>query len=286
MKRPKTKILVDGGDPLETLHVKELLGFVDGQTTNPSLIAKNPHIRELVAAGHKLSSKEEMDEYKRNVQAISPLVGDAGVSIEVFADQTTTAKEMLDQGRQMYAWIPNAHIKYPCISEGLRAAGMSVKEGMRVNMTLCFSQQQAAAVYAATKGAREPVYVSPFVGRLDDVGQNGMDLVKNVKRMFSKGDGHVWVLAASIRSLKQQLYCFLLETELATVPTKILELWASSDMPMPGEGFQYEASGEPIPYEEIDLEQPSDAFDVQHELTRKGIEKFVADYRATLSRTA
>jgi transaldolase len=113
MKRPKTKILVDGGDPQETLHVKELLGFVDGQTTNPSLIAKNPHIRQLIAAGHKLSSKEEMDEYKRIVQAISPLVGDAGVSIEVFADQTTTAKEMLDQGRQMYAWIPKCIQKVP-----------------------------------------------------------------------------------------------------------------------------------------------------------------------------
>jgi transaldolase len=63
----------------------------------------------------------------------------------------------------------------------------SVKQGMRVNMTLCFSQQQAAAVYAATKGTKEPAYVSPFVGRLDDIGQNGMDVVKNIKRMFSKG---------------------------------------------------------------------------------------------------
>src|SRR6476646_7408575 len=106
---------------------------------------------------------------------------------------------------------------------------MSVEQGMRVNMTLCFSQQQAAAVYAATKGAKEHVYVSPFVGRLDDIGQNGMDLVKNVKRMFSKGDGHVLVLAASIRSLEHLLYCFALETELATVPAKTLELWASKN---------------------------------------------------------
>jgi hypothetical protein len=85
MTRPKTKILVDGGDPQETRRVKELLGFVDGQTTNPSLIAKNPHIRELIASGHKLSNREEMDEYKQIVQTISPLVGDAGVSIEVFS---------------------------------------------------------------------------------------------------------------------------------------------------------------------------------------------------------
>src|SRR5260370_42541823 len=84
MTRPKTKILVDGGDPQETRQVKELLGFVDGQTTNPTLIAKKPHNKELIASGHKLSNREEMDEYRKIVQTISPLVGDAGVSIEVF----------------------------------------------------------------------------------------------------------------------------------------------------------------------------------------------------------
>src|SRR5882724_2877757 len=83
MTRPKTKILVDGGDPQETRQVKDLLGFVDGQTTNLSLIAKNPHIKELISSGHKLSNREEMDEYRKIVQTISPLIGDAGVSIEV-----------------------------------------------------------------------------------------------------------------------------------------------------------------------------------------------------------
>ena len=286
MIRPKTKILVDGGDPQETRRVKELLGFVDGQTTNPSLIAKNPHIRELIASGHKLSNKEEMEEYKKIVLTISPLVGDAGVSIEVFSDEKTTAQEMFSQGQEMFSWIPNAYIKYPCTAEGLRAAQMSVKQGMRVNITLCFSQQQAAAVYAATKGTKEPVYVSPFVGRLDDIGQNGMDVVRNIKRMFAKGDGHVLVLAASIRSLEHLLYCFALETELATVPAKILELWANRNLPMPNKQFLFQSSGKSIPYEELDLEQPWGMFDIQHELTRKGIEKFAADYRATLSRPA
>src|ERR1035438_4536570 len=163
---------------------------------------------------------------------------------------------------------------------------MSVKQGMRVNITLCFSQQQAAAVYAATKGTKEPVYVSPFVGRLDDIGQNGMDVVRNIKRMFAKGDGHVLVLAASIRSLEHLLYCFALETELATVPAKILELWANRNLPMPNKQFLFQSSGKSIPYEELDLEQPWGMFDIQHELTRKGIEKFAADYRATLSRPA
>jgi len=286
MPRPKTKILVDGGDPQETQRVKELLGFVDGQTTNPSLIAKNPHIRELIASGHKLSSKQEMEEYRTIVQAISPLVGDAGVSIEVFSDEKTTAKEMLGQGTEMFSWIPNAYIKYPCTEEGLRAAQISVSQGIRVNMTLCFSQQQAAAVYAATKGTTQPVYVSPFVGRLDDIGQNGMDIVKNIKRMFSTSDGHVLVLAARIRSLDHLLYTFLLEAELATVPSKILEEWANNNFPTPDQQFEYKSSGRPIPYEELDLEQPWDAFDIKHELTRKGLEKFAADYRATLSRSA
>ena len=286
MTRPKTKILVDGGDPQETRQVKELLGFVDGQTTNPSLIAKNPHIRELIASGHKLSNREEMDEYKKIVQTISPLVGDAGVSIEVFSDEKTTAQEMFSQGQEMFSWIPNAYIKYPCTAEGLQAAQTSVKRGMRVNITLCFSQQQAAAVYAATKGTKEPAYVSPFVGRLDDIGQNGMDVVKNIRRMFSKGDGHVLVLAASIRSLEHLLCCFALETDLVTVPAKILELWGSKKFPMPDKQFQYKSSGKPIPYEKLDLERPWEAFHIQHELTRKGVEKFATDYRATLSRPA
>ena len=76
MNRPRTKILVDGGDPQETLQVKKLLGFVDGQTTNPSLIANNPEIKELLAAGRKLSEAEELAEYKKIVGEISPLVGD------------------------------------------------------------------------------------------------------------------------------------------------------------------------------------------------------------------
>ena len=254
MTRPKTKILVDGGDPQETRRVKEMLGFVDGQTTNPSLIARNPHIKELIASGHKLSNREEMDEYRKIVQTISPLVGDAGVSIEVFSDERTMAQEMFDQGREMFSWIPNAYIKYPCTAEGLRAAQMSVRQGM--------------------------------VGRLDDRGQNGMDVVKNIKQMFLKGDGHVLVLAASIRSLEHLLYCFALETELVTVPAKVLELWANSNFPMPDKQFQYKASGKSIPYEEHDLERPWETFDIQHELTRKGVEKFAADYRATLSRPA
>ncbi len=286
--KPKTRILVDGGDPKETLRIKSLIGFVDGQTTNPSLIAKNPEIQRLIASGHRLSSEEEKIEYKKIVQSISPLVGDAGVSIEVFADLDTSAEEMIAQGQEMFSWIPNAYIKYPCTHEGLRAAQMSVQEKIRVNITLCFSQEQAAAVYAATKGSNEPVYVSPFVGRLDDRGEDGMDLVKNIKKMFEQGDGHVHVLAASIRNLNHLLFTFALRAELATVPTKVLEEWAASGFPMPEQDFRYQgvdASGphlKTIPYKPLDLDLPWQSFNIAHELTDKGIQKFVADYQGTL----
>ena len=282
MNRPKTKILVDGGDPQETRQVKKLLGFVDGQTTNPSLIANSPEMKELLAAGHRLSETEEMDEYRKIVREISPLVADAGVSIEVFSDRRTTAEEMLAQGKQMYTWVPNAYVKYPCTAEGLRAAQMSVQQRVRVNLTLCFSQQQVAAVYAATNGTSAPAYVSPFVGRLDDIGQNGMDLVKNAKRMLARGDGHLLVLAASIRNLEQLLYCFWLNVDLVTVPAKVLTLWAENGFPMPKADFQYRSTARPIPYEELDLALPWETFDIAHELTTKGLQKFAADYRKTL----
>src|SRR5215467_1412006 len=280
--KPNTKILVDGGDPEETLRVKELIGLVDGQTTNPSLIAKNPEVMHRVESGHRLTEQEEAAEYRKIVQAISPLVGDAGVSIEVFADLNTTGDEMLKQGREMNSWIPNAYIKYPCTAEGLKAAQRSVAEGIRVNMTLCFSQQQAAAVYAATKGSPSPVYVSPFVGRLDDIGQNGVDLIRNIKRMFDQSDHHVLVLAASIRNLQHLLYAFYVRSELVTVPGKILEQWAKEGMPVPGDDFAYKPLGAEIPYEELNLERPWEQFDIEHELTRKGIQKFVSDYKSTL----
>ena len=86
MTARKTKILLDGGDAGETQRIKKLIGFLDGQTTNPSLIAKNPEVKKLVTSEHGLSVREQMAEYRKIVEAISPLVGDAGVSIEVFAD--------------------------------------------------------------------------------------------------------------------------------------------------------------------------------------------------------
>ena len=288
--KPKTQILVDGGDPEETLRIKKLIGFVDGQTTNPSLIAKNPDIQKWIASGHSLSPEEAKQEYRKIVQAISPLVGGAGVSIEVFADIDTTAENMLAQGEEMFSWIPNAYIKYPCTREGFRAAQMSLPRHLRVNMTLCFSQDQAAAVYAATVGSNESVYVSPFVGRLDDHGENGMDVIKNIKKMYGNGDGHVHVLAASIRTVDHLLAAFATGVELTTVPEKVLVEWATRALP--DQAFSYKAvgaSGKPlrkIPYKELNLTLPWQSFDIAHELTTVGVQKFVADYRSTLRLSA
>lgn len=287
-KDRKTKILVDGGNPEETQRIKSLLGYVDGQTTNPSLIAKNPEIQRRVASGHKLSLDEQKEAYKGIVRRISPLVGDAGVSIEVFADLRTTSSEMLAQGKEMFSWIPNAYIKYPCTYEGLRAAQSSVERGIRVNITLCFSQEQAAGVYAATQTSEALAYVSPFIGRLDDTGLNGMDLIQNIQRMYQEGDGHVSVLAASIRNVRQLLACFALGVDLVTVPAKVLDRWAAQGCPMPDENFVYKGVDgggkplKPIRYKELNLHKPWNAFNLRHDLTRKGIEKFTADFESTL----
>lgn len=282
-KHIPSKILVDGGDPAETERIKAMIGFVDGQTTNPSLVAKNPEVAALVKSGKKLTVAQQNEEYKKIVRSVSPLVRDAGVSIEVFAELDTPADQLMKQAREMNSWIPNAYIKFPCTKGGLEAAHQAVAEGIHVNITLCFSQKQAAAVYAATKGAKTaPVYVSPFIGRLDDIGQNGMDLIKNIKRMYAAGDGHVHVLAASIRNLDHLLCSFHYQSELVTVPTKVLTEWAGKGMPLPDKDFSYKPVGAEIPYENLDLNSPWEKFDIHHELTVKGITKFVADYRSTI----
>jgi len=156
---------------------------------------------------------------------------------------------MLAQGREMFSWIPNAHIKFPTTHEGLTAAEHAIKEGMRINMTLCFSQEQAAAVYAATGGAQKgQVFVSPFVGRLDDRGGNGMTLIENILKMYKNSDGHVEVLTASVRTLEHFLYAIALGSDIITAPFKILKEWGEKGLPMPDENFIYNQKGlRPIP---------------------------------------
>ena len=229
----KTRIFLDSGDPNETREVIRLLGFLDGQTTNPSLVSKNPAANAKLAQGEKFTLSDLRGFYKEIVQEVSSLIPDGSVSVEVYADKNTTAEEMLEQGREMFSWIPGAHIKFPTTKAGLKAAEQAVKDGMRVNMTLCFSQEQAAAVYAATRGARRgDVFVSPFIGRLDDRGENGMNLIENIIKMYQKGDGHVEVLTASVRNLNHLLCAIHLGSDIVTSPFKILKEWGEKGMPM------------------------------------------------------
>src|SRR5262245_66196879 len=104
--------------------------------------------------------------------------------------------------------------------------------------------------------------------------------------MFAQGDHHVLVLAASIRNLQHLLYAFHLGSELVTVPAKILEQWAKEGMPLPGDDFAYTPVGAEIPYKELNLEQPWEQFNIGHELTTKGIQKFVSDYNSILRKAS
>jgi len=283
-KNLKTRIFLDGGDPHETKEIMNLLGFLDGQTTNPTLISKNPHARKRLEKGEKFTPEEILNFYHFVVREISGLMPQGSISIEVYADPFTFAEEMLPQGRKMFSWIPNAHIKFPTSQEGLKAAEQAIKEGLRVNLTLCFSQEQAAAVYGATAGARRgSVFVSPFVGRLDDRGENGMDVIANITKMYQKGDGHVEVLTASVRNIDHLLYALKLDSDIITAPFSILKEWGERGLPIPGNDYAYPAKNlKGIPYREISLTRNWHEYDLRHDLTVTGMERFSADWNALI----
>ncbi len=283
-----TKIFLDGGNPDETREIIDYLGFLDGQTTNPTLISKNPELRGHIEKGGKFTEEELLGYYKDVVGKISGMVPGGSVSVEVYADPSTKAGKMLEQGREMFSWIPNAHIKFPTSEEGLKAAEQAVKEGIRVNLTLCFSQEQAAAVYAATRGAkRGDVFVSPFIGRLDDRGENGMDLIANIMKMYRMSDGHVEVLTASVRNIDHLLYAIQLGSDIITVPFEILKDWRYRELPMPGGDYYYNSGGrESIPYKEIDLSKDRRDYDIRHDLTAKGMERFSKDWNSLIAQPA
>ena len=271
-----TKIFLDSGDPSET---KQLTAVLSGQTTNPSLMAKNPDVSARIAASQKFTQESLLDAYKKVVQQISTLLPDGSVSIEVYADTHSTVDDLLHQAHEMNSWIPNAHIKLPITKVGLETAQQLIREGVRVNMTLCFSEEQAAAVYSATLGAAKgQVFLSPFIGRLDDVGENGMDLIKNCMQLFrTQGDGHVSVLAASIRSVAQMQEAERLQADIITAPKQIIEEWQK------GEKIPYVAENKkPIVYKNLDLTQDWQIFDIEHPLTTKGIERFCADWNSLI----
>lgn len=283
MPRPtnlKTTIFLDSGFPEETQKFINLLGFLDGQTTNPSLVAKKLKSEE---GSIKLSETELYEAYKNIIQEISPLVPDS-VSIEVYGDKNTSAEAMIAQGREMNTWIKNAHIKLPTTTEGLKAAEVLSKEGIRINMTLVFSEEQAAAVHAATIGApKGSVYLSPFIGRLDDRGENGMDLIKNIVKMYNESKSHVEVLTASVRSLEHHLAAIAVGSHRITSPGEILALWAEQGLQIPDASYKYERPElKPMIYQEIDVTKHYSEYNIQHDLTDTGLQKFANDWNGLI----
>lgn len=280
----KTRIFLDGADPKETRQVIAALGFLDGQTTNPSLLAKNPEAEAHKVAGNKFSSTALYDFYKVLCQDLSALLPQGSISIEVYADADTTVADMLTHAREFDAWIPNAHIKLPTTTAGLEAAAVLTGEGRRVNMTLVFSQSQAAAVYAATRGVgRGDVFLSPFVGRLDDRGENGMDLVKNIMALYAQSDGHVQVLSASVRTMDHFLCSLAYGADIITAPAKVLLAWAEAGKPIPGPKYGYNAKGlAPIPAETLSLDKNWREYDIRHPLTEAGLKKFADDWNSLI----
>jgi transaldolase len=273
-----TKVFIDGGNPEETRRSKILPFKFEGQTTNPTLIVRNPVVQNRLNTGEKYSLQEINDFYKTVVEEIDTILPQSAISIEVYADSDSTAEDLFLQGKEYSKWVRNAYIKYPITKSGLNAAKLSVAAGLRVNMTLCFSEEQAAAVYVATKGAKKgQVLISPFVGRLDDIGQDGISLIENISRLYSSGDGHVEVLAASIRSTSHLKRLLELSVDIITAPIELFEKYVRE------QSLAVDVKAlEEIPYVGYSLEKNIGDYHIHHPLTDVGLEKFVKDWKSIL----
>lgn len=211
------KFFVDTAD-VEAIAELNDLGLVDGVTTNPSLILK---------------SGRDILEVTREICALIK----GPVSAEVVA---TKADEMIAEGRKLAALAPNIAVKVPLTWDGLRACKVLSGEGFMVNVTLCFSANQA--LIAAKAGAS---FISPFIGRLDDINLDGLDLIGDIRTIYDNYDFKTEILAASIRSVNHVKDCALIGADVVTAPPSVLKALAS------------------------------------HVLTDKGLEQFMADWAKT-----
>ena len=188
------KIFLDSAD-INEIKTHQSNGFVDGVTTNPSLIAKSGrNILETIAE-------------------ICALV-DGPVSAEVTA---TDFETMLTEGRKLAAIAPNVTVKVPLTEAGLRTCSALADSGTKVNVTLCFTAGQA--LLAAKAGAS---FISPFVGRLDDIGKDGMGLIEDICTIYANFDFDTEVLVASVRSTQHVVDAALIGADVVTLPPKIL----------------------------------------------------------------
>jgi len=186
---------------IDTANIEEIkkavaLGMVDGVTTNPSLIAR------------------ENRPFEELLQEICDLV-DGPVNGEVIS---LDAEGMIEEGKKLAAFHPNIVVKIPMTTEGLKAVKILSSENIRTNVTLIFSSMQA--LMAAKAGA---AYVSPFVGRLDDISQVGMDLVSDIMNIYGNYGYEAEIIVASIRSPVHVMEAALIGADIATIPLKVIE---------------------------------------------------------------
>lgn len=187
---------------IDTANVEEIksandMGIICGVTTNPSLIAK------------------EGRDFKQVIAEIASIV-DGPISGEVKAT-TAEAEKMIEEGREIAAIHPNMVVKIPMTVEGLKAVKVLHAEGIKTNVTLVFSAAQA--LLAARAGA---AFVSPFLGRLDDISMPGIDLIEDITEIFSMHDIETQIIAASVRNPIHVIDCAKAGADIATVPYKVL----------------------------------------------------------------
>lgn len=193
------KFFIDTAN-LEQIREANDLGVLDGVTTNPSLMAKE---------GIKGEENQRM-----HYLDICKIV-DGDVSAEVIA---TEYSKMIKEGKELAALHPNIVVKVPCTEDGIKAIKYFSKKGIRTNCTLVFSVGQA--LLAAKAGA---TYVSPFVGRLDDISSDGIELVSKIVDMYTTYDMDTQVLAASIRSTQHIIQCIEVGADVATCPLSAIK---------------------------------------------------------------
>lgn len=186
---------------LDTANVEQIkdgvrLGVVSGVTTNPTLV-----------------SKEGLADYEAVVKEICAIVS-GPVSAEVVVNEP---QAMLKQAREIATWAPNVVVKIPATNDGLEVTSVLARENIKVNMTLCFSVNQA--LLGALAGA---TFISPFVGRLDDISRDGMALVKEIVDVYKKYDLKTQVLAASIRHPQHCVEAAKAGAHIATIPYGVL----------------------------------------------------------------
>jgi transaldolase len=187
---------------LDTANLDEIRkgaewGIVDGVTTNPTLIAK------------------EGKPIREQIKAICDIV-DGPISAEVVA---VNAKDMIREGRELAKIHKNVIVKCPLIRDGIEACAALSKEGIRVNVTLCFSPAQA--LIAAKAGA---YFVSPFVGRIDDIGGNGMDLIRQIVAIYDNYDFATQILSASLRGPTHVIESAIAGAHIGTMPFKVMDM--------------------------------------------------------------